>query len=590
MAELKLKTINSLLGESFFVPDYQRGYRWTERNVRDLLDDIWGFTEKPSGKFYCLQPLAVKKRSNENRWSVVDGQQRITTVFIILKYLMKEYLKTETLSEDYGKDIYNIAYATRGESEIFLKDISSVSVVDKRNIDYYYMSEAYLVVKEWFSDNTKVKDRTDREKFLSTLLGKEKDELSVQVIWYEVDDTENEVKLFSRLNIGKIPLTNSELIKALFLSSSSFVNDNESDIKKKEISLLWDKMEQELSDEDFWAFISNENLDDYDSKIELLFNTYVGKDLKRSDPLFTFLEFRKAIEAGNDLWETWLRIERFYETLREWYIDRELYHKIGFLVSTGTNLNTLLHESDGVKKDAFKDSLHQKIAAKFANTNIDDLEYGTDNANAQLHKVFMLFNIESILQSADSSERYPFKAHKKEDWSLEHIHAQSSESLTKEEQWREWLDYHHKSLCAFPDNEKAEPLLLEAQTLLERPKISKVEFTSVSNMIIKFFTLSEGESSESDPIHGIGNLALLGRDANSVLNNSVFEVKRRKIIEMDMAGIYIPICTRRLFLKYYTLNNDNETTCFWSNTDRKHYIDRIKTVLGKYLDKGNDDE
>ena len=588
MVNLVLKTINSLLGESFYVPDYQRGYRWTERNVKDLLDDILEFTEKPTGTFYCLQPLAVKRNACNSKWIVIDGQQRITTIFIILKYLMKEYLKVDTLTEDYVKDIYDIEYATREESEIFLKDISSVVSVDKKNIDYYYMSKAYLAVKEWFSDTTKVKDRTDREKFLGTLLGKKTDERSVQVIWYEVDETESETKLFSRLNVGKIPLTNSELIKAHFLSSSSFKNDNEADIKKKEIALLWDKMEQELSDEDFWAFITNEDRNTYDSKIELLFNTFVGKGVDETDPLSTYLNFRKKIDAGANLWEVWLDIEQWYESLREWYSDRELYHKIGFLVSAGEELHTLLLESVGEKKDAFKDSLNQKISVIFAHKNIEDLEYGKDNA--LLHRTFMLFNIESILQNKASAERYPFKAHKKEDWSLEHIHAQSSESLTKEEQWREWLEYHRNSLCEFPNKGKSNPLMRETQEVLSKKPLTKADFTSVSSRIIELFTPSDDENFASDSIHGIGNLALLGRDANSALNNSVFEVKRKKIIEMDMAGIYIPVCTRRLFFKYYSLGGDNETSYFWSNTDKEHYIKKIKSVLHKYLGKENGDE
>jgi hypothetical protein len=94
------------------------------------------------------------------------------------------------------------------------------------------------------------------------------------------------------------------------------------------------------------------------------------------------------------------------------------------------------------------------------------------------------------------------------------------------------------------------------------------------------------DSAAADPVHHIGNLALLGRKANSALNNSVFEVKRRKIIEMDKQGIYIPLCTRRLFLKYYT-PNENQTSCFWSNTDKKNYVKEIKTTLCEYLDEEN---
>lgn len=38
--KIELKSVNELLGMKFFVPSYQRGYRWTERQVKDLLDDL----------------------------------------------------------------------------------------------------------------------------------------------------------------------------------------------------------------------------------------------------------------------------------------------------------------------------------------------------------------------------------------------------------------------------------------------------------------------------------------------------------------------------------------------------------------------
>ena len=95
---LELKTVNDLLGENFYIPHYQRGYRWTSQQVNDLLNDIWSFSRKPAteivqGEFYCLQPVVVKKKTwNEdgydiNGYEVIDGQQRLTTLFIIIQYL-----------------------------------------------------------------------------------------------------------------------------------------------------------------------------------------------------------------------------------------------------------------------------------------------------------------------------------------------------------------------------------------------------------------------------------------------------------------------------------------------------------------------
>ena len=75
------KTIAELKDHRFYVPSYQRGYRWTEHEVTALLDDIYEFSTE-GGKRYCLQPLIVKHR-DDGSFEVVDGQQRLTTVYIL---------------------------------------------------------------------------------------------------------------------------------------------------------------------------------------------------------------------------------------------------------------------------------------------------------------------------------------------------------------------------------------------------------------------------------------------------------------------------------------------------------------------------
>ena len=108
MAEnrIELKSVGELLGMSFFIPSYQRGYRWTEQQVKDLLNDVNDYKVK-DGDFYCLQPLVVKRREGDvfykikneannladverlmkGSWEVIDGQQRLTTIYIILSCL-----------------------------------------------------------------------------------------------------------------------------------------------------------------------------------------------------------------------------------------------------------------------------------------------------------------------------------------------------------------------------------------------------------------------------------------------------------------------------------------------------------------------
>ena len=105
--QIKLKSVSELLGMKFFIPSYQRGYRWTEQQVKDLLNDVNEFEpqELPNSNektWYCLQPLVVRKmegndsrlpKNDENEWyEVIDGQQRLTTILIILNPLNSTFL------------------------------------------------------------------------------------------------------------------------------------------------------------------------------------------------------------------------------------------------------------------------------------------------------------------------------------------------------------------------------------------------------------------------------------------------------------------------------------------------------------------
>ena len=590
--QLNFKSINTLLGEHFYIPYYQRGYRWTKQQVTDLLNDIWSFANKKrimENEFYCLQPVVIKAKSWEENmtpiagWEVVDGQQRLTTIHIIISYLAKEFLKVDSLVDEYGKELFSIRYQTRPGSEAFLKDISD----NKSNIDFYHMSDAYNTVREWFKSGEGVKDRSDRDKFLRTILGKETDEASVQIIWYEVIDSVNSLELFTRLNIGKIALTNSELIKALFLASSSFSNTQDGEKKKLEISLLWDDMEQKLDDPDFWAFATNAKQSLYANKIELIFDMIADKSENVIDPLYTFITFfNQTKEHQFSLWEIWLKIEKYFATLQEWYKNKNLYHKVGYLITIGENLKKLIDESLVMRKDTFEAYLDDKIR-KSVNFNIEELSYDKNGDYKKIERTLLLFNVESIRTNASISEFYPFKFHKSIDWSLEHIHAQNSEGLdkNKREQWLSWIDSHRNLLVEVLDEENKDSdkraifaNLIEEIDSLERDKLTWERFINLSDRITRYFT--EASDAAGDEEHGIANLALIGQAQNSALNNSVFEVKRRDIIRMDKEGKYIPICTRRVFLKYYNSKPSSEHYYFWSHEDRTNYLSEIKRILG----------
>ncbi|WP_301008510.1 DUF262 domain-containing protein [Helicobacter japonicus] len=211
-----LRAIADLGGKNFIVPSYQRSYRWGEREIQALLQDIWDFAQMQNqSDFYCLQPVVVK--NNKEKYRIIDGQQRLTTIFLIIKFLE-------------NKDFFNISYETRLNSTKFLQNIQDKTQKEVENIDFYHFHKAYEVIQDFFNNKN-----INKDKFLKILLNK------CKILWYEIAPKENENEVFIRLNIGKIPLVEAENIKALFLSKNDELDSD--DLKDR--AELWYRSEIE---------------------------------------------------------------------------------------------------------------------------------------------------------------------------------------------------------------------------------------------------------------------------------------------------------------------------------------------------------
>lgn len=554
--ELDLKKIGEIGGD-FIIPAYQRGYRWNEE-VRMLLDDI---TSVPEGENYCLQPIVVKKLENDS-FELIDGQQRLTTLYLILNYL-KTYLPRLNIK-------FSIDYIIRKDSKKFLTEIDFYNVKKKvSNIDELFINRAVQTISDWF-------ERTPDSNNAAIRMA-DKLNNKVSVIWYEIDSNEDATALFTRLNIGKIPLTNAELVKAIFLSRNNGIDNR----YQLEICTQWDSIENELHNEGFWGFITNKDSDDFPTRIEFLFDLMAGKrddDRERLRTFFWFAEKTRSNEFMDKKIDLWKKVVENYQRLKEWFNDHELYHKIGYLIAVGQKtLGELINDSSKMTKTGFRKSLDGQIAKSIDfGKDYQDLKYGNDDGN--INKILLLFNVESARKNGDKTMRFPFWLHKtqKGGWSLEHIHAQNSEGLKTRQQWNEWLDLHVQSLRNI-NAEKNSELANEIESR-NREGFSGDTFNSWFDKTIAAF----GMESNLDYIDLLGNMALLGKFDNSALNNSTFDVKRDKIIDMDKQGSYIPVCTRRVFLKYYTPSEKNQLH-FWGEDDRKAYLKAMNETLKPYL-------
>jgi uncharacterized protein with ParB-like and HNH nuclease domain len=552
---ITLKTVNELLeAASFCIPSYQRGYRWDKQQVLNLLDDIYDFmmkTSPGSAEFYCLQPVVVRKIQDQADslpiYEVIDGQQRLTTIALVLTYLNEEP--------------YQLTYETRPDSHQFLLNIRKEieeGNIDK-NIDYHFFKQAFLTIDEWFQ-LPRENRRTLKQKF-SIALGE-----NVKVIWYEVDQMIEVREVFSRLNIGKIPLTNAELIKALILSKTS-------EEQKYELANEWDQIERSLRNDKLWYYI--QPVKTYTNRIEFLFDIYTKNvTSKHPDPFFTFYEINKE----EDFKQLWLTNKSYLARFTEWYEDRELYHLLGYLTQYKSITNFMdLYDSNAIlEKQDFRRALKKEIRAEIADTTLSELSY--EGEKGKIKKVLLLFNIITTLKQKNDEARFPFDRYVKEQWSIEHIHAQNTEGLTTKEQWLAWIKEAIYTLKQI-DEKKYEPqfaeLIAELQTSLQDKNLNKDKFTELFNDI-----LEATEEQFGYDVHGLENLVLLDRGTNSALSNHFYPVKYRRLKEYDKEGSFIPVCTRNTFMKYYSTNVEHFQ--FWTEQDRSDYLAAIEEVLTNF--------
>jgi hypothetical protein len=616
---IELKSVQDLFGMEFHIPNYQRGYRWTEQQVKDLLNDIWEFhkKEKSETEFYCLQPLVVKRRGiNEEDiltqikkignieeikkivnsikypWDVIDGQQRLTTIFIILSVLEQE-------------NKYTLEYETREKSKEFLNNINKEESND--NIDFFHIYQAKKVAKDWFKGNKKaIKD---------TLLNK------VKFIWYETVE-EDPIKVFTRLNIGKIPLTNSELIKALLLNSSNFKSENPNHLrlKQQEIASEWDNIEYTLQNDEFWLFLHSPNYDK-PTRIDFIFDLIVEKkslgldknNTIGTDNYKTFRYFNIFLSEKNEekITQCWSEVKKYFQTFQEWFNDLEMYHYVGFLIDQGKNLKYLYDKWEGNKqkfieelKGEIKGKIEIKEEIKKLNSeekikDILEIPYDIKNdiesypPKTKCKPILLFHNIYTVIKQNSKLEnddkyglkvfyKFPFHLYKKEKWDVEHINSNTENNLEDEKDQKEWLRY---SLLALEKSDVEDDITKFLNNDNDKKTFDEL-YTTIETKI-------GGENEEWDEYskNQIWNFVLLDAGTNRGYGNAIFPAKRRTIIEKesgkklkkdgtgfeDGAIAFVPPVTKNVFLKYYTKNINSLT--MWTQQDAGDYKENIREAL-----------
>ena len=650
---LELKHVADLMGMNFCIPSYQRGYRWERKQIEQLLNDLAEFSQRVDDAeykgcsaeigYYCLQPLAVVEKAGDGKcavYDVIDGQQRLTTIYLILSYFVKSEIVQKlpwSPLKKLDESMYTLVYESRDEGFFKEKRFVDGGEESKENIDFYFMTKGYEVISNWFKKNqgyiSGIKELLLPAKYHE---GDAKNDRfsDVRFIWYKVEG--DAIQTFNNLNFGKIGLTPAELVKAILFECDQYKDEDRKIAREKAFSrsLKWSMMEEHLQDEFFWGMlVSGRKYEDLHLGLILKF-VADGIDKKREytqkehwdkdDSDWVFNVFYKAVsdqelkdENGAELTSAsrrvdylWDRIQNVYTVFCNWFNDRELYHWIGLYVFISVNYGKKVHEKviqelfelyHASLKNNFKVELKRKIGRavriNVKNENgdalkkLEELRYPDEDSSDKveadtIRKILLLFNVEMTLANSQDESRFPFHLASRpslELKSIEHIHPQN---LKNEELEfgvaKEWFEVRREKLQSVKDCDLKCAIDYLQENLVEANNFeeNKADILKYLNVIDRKFDELAGMKPEV--MHSLRNLALVDGPTNAALGNKLLDEKRQVLISRTNEKVtYVPLGTWYVFNKHFS--NSPSDLKFWSKADRDAYFNQIEQVYNRFV-------
>ena len=264
------KVIREIFNMWYCIPDYQRAYVWDTDQVRDLLDDtISAYRENKEAQYFLgSMVLKINEKSDNNvsytEYELLDGQQRITTVFLILacmRDMLTDYPQYQNSLAGFvyqAEDailqqpermriIFNIRSDVRDFVNEHIKPLhgtcDSALLKDKMqakdvNISIRNMANAMLVAHEFLEEN-----KSEIIGYLSYFLNK------VLMIYVATEELQDAFQLFTVLNNRGVKLSSSDILKAENLKELSAAD-------RTFWATRWEEMETYFG-EDFDKFLSH---------------------------------------------------------------------------------------------------------------------------------------------------------------------------------------------------------------------------------------------------------------------------------------------------------------------------------------------
>lgn len=611
--------------EKYNIPEYQRGYKWSTQQITELLDDINDFeTNGDNELFYCLQNVTlVQDQYDANKINVVDGQQRLTTISLLLTFLGETKRIADKLiysvrqpSNEFLQLLINDEDVRRrlSETESFDDFISDFEDVDYDYQDIYFMFNAYRKIEQWFKDNEDVTKVTFLEKLLN----------QVKLIVNRVENV-SEQELFMNLNAGQVHLDGSDLVRAILITRVAkqemieYDSENVEDIvrlNERRLRIGWelDELNSWWSQPTIREYFSNfsniktapQETIQFDEKlypINLLYKLWVEANGKTDIRLGWFEEkSTSALDLYTD-------IIRAHRVLVDWYNDRYLYHLLGFLFcNNGAKFKTLwkIWNSKDYTRERFKEHL-RKLARRtvFGGKPSDDnIETGLEfwlfrmtNFNTKsptnwydsdkLERILILLDVIEHSQNREAGNPLPFLKPRyfnnyKED--KEHIYPGTPKQLDVLKE----LENPITSVNTYIDklNEG-----YEGDALIENWDISKEDWLELEDQEKELRRLAlKEEIHKLRPINSIGNLVLLHRSINRGFGNDYYNAKRTMVVKNALNGEYVRHHTLNVFVKNVDSDDLNEWTMDDINSNAQAIYDKLFDFFEVEFKKETDEE
>lgn len=589
-----IKSVKSIFKMNYNIPEYQRGYKWGIEQVLKLLKDIDGFNidENNKDKFYCLQNITIVKKNDY--YDVIDGQQRLTTLFIILSYLQKYYKDVEIQLKN------RLKYSIRKESEDFLYKYifeSDINYIKEKDSKYFYnenfdnkfdSQDVFHFALAKYTIIEFLKGKTDEEKikFYKKLLE------NVIIIVNEVKSG-NEENIFRNLNSNKVPLAEQDFIRAIFITRCKEDNKTEK-ISEKRLRIGYDIDNMNI----WWSKSSVYKYFNRFSKnykgISLLYNLFFQCfkfkiDNKKYESLFDYLDNKN--EKVND---TLKDILRFHNTMVDWYKDYEIYHLLGFISITNTKQNNIVNIwnkwEENISRDAFIKELKNIIEKELVNSfnynnkntlesylsSITNINFNWYGMSKETIKLLVLMDIIKILKNEEKNfVRLPAEYFSKYNEDIEHIFSKTPNNETTIKEAKENIENIIKLVKGNKDTDRLNKFKNKIIKKEDTEKLNDIEFLEEYKQLILSIPI----------INSIGNLVLLNLSVNRGYGNSEYEIKRNKIVslyESNNKYKYIRNHTWTIFTKSF-YSNESKDLNNWTIKDIEETAKYIRDSIEDFF-------